>query len=82
MGIILQWGGFSFEPTTQTSYEQSLFFVCPQSVEQGKNGAKIGHMVTYFFATRSANKEKRDCPQSINKKYPISSLLPVVQVLC
>ena len=40
----------------------SLFFVCPQSVEQGKNGAKIGHMVTYFFATRSANKEKRDCP--------------------
>ena len=27
-----------------------------------KNGVKIGHVVTYFFATRSANKEKRDCP--------------------
>ena len=38
------------------------FFVCPQSVKQVKNGVKIGHMVTYFFATRSANKEKIDCP--------------------
>ena len=71
MVIIFRWGGFGLEPTYNIDYEQSLFFSQSDKHLAIKKMARkvatctLSHI---FFATRSANKGKREaaCCQSVS----------------